>query len=76
MGRQQQPDLHRPLDGRVVHCGTLGLTNCSNITGGWLAGFGFEYAFTNTWTVKFEYDYFGLGNPDFLHFGHGLFLRR
>jgi opacity protein-like surface antigen len=29
---------------------------------GWLVGAGFEYAFTNNWTVKFEYDYLGLGN--------------
>ncbi len=29
---------------------------------GWLVGAGFEYAFTNNWTVKIEYDFLGL--PD------------
>jgi len=47
-------------------CGTLGITNCSNNTGGWLVGAGFEYAFTNNWTVKLEYDYLGLGNRTFV----------
>jgi outer membrane immunogenic protein len=51
--------------GVSVTCGTLGLTNCSNNTGGWLVGAGFEYAFTNNWTVKLEYDYLGLGNRTF-----------
>jgi outer membrane immunogenic protein len=39
--------------------------NCGNSTGGWLVGAGFEYAFTNNWTVKLEYDYLGLGNRTF-----------
>ena len=45
-------------------CGSFnGFGNsCSNTTGGWLLGAGFEYAFTNNWTVKLEYDYLGLGN--------------
>ena len=45
-------------------CGSFnGFGNaCSNSTGGWLLGAGFEYAFTNNWTVKAEYDYLGLGN--------------
>jgi outer membrane immunogenic protein len=34
----------------------------NNNTVGWLVGAGFEYAFTNNWTVKFEYDYLGLGS--------------
>jgi outer membrane immunogenic protein len=51
--------------GASFTCGSLGLTNCGNSTGGWLAGFGFEYAFTNNWTLKFEYDYLGLGNRTF-----------
>jgi outer membrane immunogenic protein len=34
-------------------------------TGGWLVGAGVEYAFTNNWTVKLEYDYLGLGNRTF-----------
>jgi outer membrane immunogenic protein len=38
-------------------------TSCgNNSAGGWLVGAGFEYAFTNNWTVKFEYDYLGLGS--------------
>jgi outer membrane immunogenic protein len=41
-------------------------TNCgNNNTVGWLVGAGFEYAFTNNWTVKFEYDYLGLGSRTF-----------
>jgi outer membrane immunogenic protein len=52
--------------GASFTCGTFGLTNCGNNTGGWLLGAGFEYAFTNNWTVKFEYDYLGLGNRTFV----------
>ena len=50
--------------GFQVTCGSFnGFGNsCSNTTGGWLLGAGFEYAFTNNWTVKLEYDYLGLGN--------------
>jgi len=51
--------------GVSLTCGTF-LTNCGNNTGGWLVGAGFEYAFTNNWTVKFEYDYLGLGNRTFI----------
>jgi outer membrane immunogenic protein len=43
-------------------CGSFGVTNCGNNAGGWLVGAGVEYAFTNNWTVKAEYDYLGLGN--------------
>jgi len=46
--------------GVSLTCGNF--TNCGNNTGGWLVGAGFEYAFTNNWTVKAEYDYLGLGN--------------
>jgi outer membrane immunogenic protein len=52
--------------GASFTCGTFGLTNCGNNTGGWLVGAGFEYAFTNNWTVKLEYDYLGLGNRTFV----------
>jgi outer membrane immunogenic protein len=38
----------------------------NNNNGGWLVGAGFEYAFTNNWTVKLEYDYLGLGNRTFV----------
>jgi outer membrane immunogenic protein len=53
--------------GFTVTCGSFnGFGNsCSNSTGGWLVGAGFEYAFTNNWTVKAEYDYLGLGNRTF-----------
>jgi len=53
--------------GVSFNCGTFsGFTNCGNNTGGWLVGAGFEYAFTNNWTVKVEYDYLGLGNRTFV----------
>jgi outer membrane immunogenic protein len=32
----------------------------SSSVGGWLVGAGIEYAFTNNWTMKIEYDYIGL----------------
>jgi outer membrane immunogenic protein len=51
--------------GASFTCGTLNLTNCGNNSGGWLVGAGFEYAITNNWTVKLEYDYLGLGNRTF-----------
>jgi outer membrane immunogenic protein len=45
------------------------LTTGTSITGfnndtrsGWLAGAGTEWAFAHNWTVKFEYDYLGLGS--------------
>ena len=48
-------------------CGTFTtIPNCGNNTAGWLVGAGFEYAFTNNWTVKLEYDYLGLGNRTFI----------
>jgi outer membrane immunogenic protein len=49
-------------------CGTFSTltTNCGRSTGGWLVGAGFEYALTNNWTVKLEYDYLGLGNRTFV----------
>ena len=37
----------------------------SNTASGWLVGAGVEWAFANNWTVKFEYDYLGLGNQTF-----------
>jgi outer membrane immunogenic protein len=36
--------------------------SCGNNEAGWLVGAGIEYAFTNNWTVKLEYDYLGLGS--------------
>ena len=38
----------------------------SNTASGWLAGVGMEYAFTNNWTVKIEYDYIGLQSRSFV----------
>jgi outer membrane immunogenic protein len=53
--------------GVSLTCGTFStLTNCGNNNGGWLVGAGFEYAFTNNWTVKLEYDYLGLENRTFV----------
>ena len=37
-----------------------GTLSASNTTAGWLAGVGIEYALTQNWTVKAEYDYLGL----------------
>jgi outer membrane immunogenic protein len=37
----------------------------SNTRSGWLAGAGIEWAITNNWTVKLEYDYLGLGSRSF-----------
>lgn len=34
--------------------------------GGWLLGGGIEYAITNNWSVKGEYDYIGLGSRNFV----------
>jgi outer membrane immunogenic protein len=45
----------RALFTSFISCG-------NNSTVGWMVGAGFEYAFTNNWTVKFEYDYLGLGS--------------
>jgi len=47
--------------GASLSCGNFA-TNCGSNAGGWLVGAGFEYAFTNNWTVKLEYDYLGLGS--------------
>jgi outer membrane immunogenic protein len=41
-------------------------TNCGSSSAGWLLGVGFEYALTNNWTVKLEYDFLGLGSRTFV----------
>jgi outer membrane immunogenic protein len=42
-----------------------GFSNYSSATlNGLLIGLGLEYAFTNNWTIKFEYDYLGYGAKD------------
>jgi outer membrane immunogenic protein len=33
--------------------------------GGWLVGAGFEWAFADNWSARFEYDFLGLGNRTF-----------
>ena len=37
----------------------------SNTNSGWLTGAGVEYAFTQNWTARVEYDYLGLGNKSY-----------
>jgi outer membrane immunogenic protein len=37
----------------------------SNTVSGWLIGGGFEWAFANNWSVRVEYDYFGLSGRSF-----------
>jgi outer membrane immunogenic protein len=37
----------------------------SNTISGWLVGGGFEWAFANNWTIRAEYDYFGLSGRSF-----------
>ncbi len=39
--------------------------NNSNTNTGWLVGAGVEYAFTQNWTAKLEYDYLALNNASF-----------
>jgi outer membrane immunogenic protein len=39
--------------------------SANNSNSGWTAGGGVEWAFANNWTVKFEYDYIGLGSRSF-----------
>ena len=50
--------------GVSLTCGNF--SNCgNNDIGGWLVGAGAEWAFAPNWSVKFEYDYLGLGNRTF-----------
>jgi outer membrane immunogenic protein len=46
--------------GVSLTCGNF--TNCGNNNGGWLVGAGAEWMFVPNWSVKFEYDYLGMGN--------------
>ena len=51
----------------VTNVGTgasVALSN-SNTNVGWLVGAGVEYAFTQNWTAKLEYDYLALNNASF-----------
>jgi len=58
-------------------CNALGAVSesDSSTSTGWVAGIGFEYAFTDRWTVNFEYLYADLGSTsmDFGIFGDGEF---
>jgi outer membrane immunogenic protein len=44
--------------------GSIAVSN-SNTNSGWLLGAGFEYAFTQNWTAKVEYDYLALSNANY-----------
>lgn len=48
-----------------VTTGTSLSGSSNNSSSGWTAGGGIEWAFTNNWTVKFEYDYIGLSSRSF-----------
>ena len=48
----------------VTTGGSIALSN-SNTNYGWLVGAGAEYAFTNHWTAKLEYDYMGVTNASY-----------
>jgi outer membrane immunogenic protein len=41
-------------------------TSGNNNVSGWLFGGGLEWAFTDNWSLKVEYDYLGLGNRSFV----------
>jgi outer membrane immunogenic protein len=47
-----------------VNCGFCTVTQGSATLDGLLIGLGLEYAFTNNWTTKFEYDYLGFGSKN------------
>jgi len=51
----------------VTNVGTGGSVafNNGNTNSGWLVGAGVEYAFTQNWTAKLEYDYLALNNASF-----------
>jgi outer membrane immunogenic protein len=61
--------------GGWVGAGNFGVTNVGtgasvavsngNTNVGWLLGAGFEYAFTQNWTAKLEYDYLALNNASY-----------
>jgi outer membrane immunogenic protein len=48
-----------------INCGNFCSTTQGSATlDGLLIGLGLEYAFTNNWTTKFEYDYLGFGSKN------------
>jgi outer membrane immunogenic protein len=48
-----------------VNTGASFSTSGNNNVSGWLFGGGLEWAFTDNWSLKVEYDYLGLGNRSF-----------
>jgi outer membrane immunogenic protein len=48
-----------------VTSGASGALSNSNTNVGWLVGAGVEYAFTQNWTAKLEYDYLALNNATY-----------
>ena len=48
-----------------VNTGASISTSGNNNVSGWLFGGGLEWAFTDNWSLKVEYDYLGLGNRTF-----------
>ena len=48
-----------------VNTGASISTSGNNNVSGWLFGGGLEWAFTDNWSLKVEYDYLGLGNRSF-----------
>ena len=49
---------------QLLFCGNCSTTQGSATLDGLLIGLGLEYAFTNNWTTKFEYDYLGFGSKN------------
>lgn len=45
--------------------GTSITGSSNNTNSGWLLGAGLEWAFTDNWSARFEYDYLGLGSRTF-----------
>jgi len=45
---------------------SCGVINCNASNGGWPVGAGAEWEFAPNWSVKFEYDYLGLGSRTFV----------
>jgi outer membrane immunogenic protein len=58
-------DWNSPTGSPNFNCGNFCNTNQGSLTlNGLLVGIGLEYAFTNNWTAKFEYDYLGFSAKD------------
>lgn len=46
----------------ITNTGTGASWSATNSNGGWLVGAGVEYAFSQNWTAKLEFDYIGLSS--------------